>query len=236
MSTQDFSRSNALNNIPKKKLLDWLSTIESSTDDLQAKTTKLIAINRYAESNIPIEYWSLKMERDFKGDPRLLAKYNEYISDLKSSYLNGKSICFSGPHGVGKTMAATCILKKASQKGYTCHFSDISNIIATLTQSSNEEKFIAKKELTMVDFLVIDEIDPRFFSSESSSELFIKNFENIFRTRKQNKLPTLICTNSPNIVESFPNNLKQSIGSLFYDGMENICIFSNDYRKIKNAK
>lgn len=105
MDTLDFSRSPALNNIPKKKLKEWLATIKESVKDINDQNIKLTAIHRYAESNIPIEYWSLKMERDFSGDPRLKAKYEEYIADLKVSYINGVSLCFAGSHGVGKQLS-----------------------------------------------------------------------------------------------------------------------------------
>lgn len=98
----DLIRSSALNNVPDKKLQAKLSAVENSDDDLKTKNVKITIFNRYAESNIPIEYWDLKMESDFFGDPRLLKKYNEYISDLKNNYLAGKSVCFAGNHGLGK--------------------------------------------------------------------------------------------------------------------------------------
>ena len=233
MDTQDFSRSRALNNLPSKKLSSAIAAIENSNETGEIKILKLIAINRYAESNIPIEYWTLKMERDFTGDPRLLDKYNEYISDLNKNYHTGSSICFAGTHGVGKTFAATCILKKACQKGYTCLYTEASKMVAAITQSSNEEKWLAGRELSMVDFLAIDELDNRFFASEAANDLFAKSFETIFRGRKQNKLPTIICTNSPNLVESFQGTLKQSIGSLFADGIQIFPILGTDYRKNK---
>jgi len=88
MENLDFVRSKSLNTIPAKKLKEALDAINQSQDSLQDKSVKLTAINRYAESNIPIEYWYLKMDKDFKGDTRLLNKYNEYISDLKSVYAN----------------------------------------------------------------------------------------------------------------------------------------------------
>lgn len=230
MDTLDFSRSPALNNVPKKKLKEWLTTIEESTEDVKDRSVKLIAINRYAESNIPIEYWSLKMERDFFGDPRLKTKYEEYISDLKASYINGSSVCFAGSHGVGKTMAVTCILKKAAQKSYSCLYTTLSDIVNVLTSASSEDKYLARRELALVDFLVIDEVDNRFFaSSDAATELYIKNFETILRSRQQNKLPTLICTNSPNIINSFTPNLKQSLGSLF-STLEMFIVLGNDYR------
>jgi DNA replication protein DnaC len=231
MEYLNFERCQALNNIPKKKLLEFLSTIENSSDDLQIKMVKQIAINRYAESNIPIEYWTLKMEKDFQGDSSLLTRYNKYIRDIKAAYINGISICFAGPHGVGKTFCCCSILKKSCQKGFSCQYCDLSNMISVLTQAPPNEKFISKIELSMVDFLCIDEIDPRFFAtSDATNELYIKNLENIIRTRLQNKLPTLLCTNSPNMIESFRGALKESMGSIFQN-FEKIVIFGDDFRK-----
>lgn len=214
MDTQDLVRSRALNNIPPRKLQEALAAVENGPDEFQVKTTKLIAINRYAESNIPIEYWTLKMERDFRGDPRLLAKYNEYVQDLKASYINGSSVCFAGGHGLGKTMTITCILKKASQKGFTCLYTTLSDIVSVLTQGGGEDKFLARRELALVDFLAIDEFDPRFMPSENAADLYARSLETVFRSRSSNKLPTLMGTNSPNPVESFKGPLKDSIDSL----------------------
>lgn len=231
MESLELQRSKSLNNIPQKKLEYFLRKIESSSDDPKSKYIKSIAINRYAESNIPIEYWTLKMESDFQGDPRLLAKYNEYIKDIKESYLNGTSICFAGNNGLGKTLTQCSILKKVVEKGYSALYSTLSDIVSVLTQSQNDEKFIARKELTLVDFLVIDEFDSRFFASENAADLYAKTLETIFRTRSQNKLPTLMSTNSPNIVESLHGGLKQSIESLFKGYITMFPVMGQDFRK-----
>lgn len=234
MSNPDFSRSNALNHIPRKKLQEKLQLISDSTSlDLSAKNIKLIAINRYAESNIPIEYWDLKMEQDFHGDPRLLNKYYDYIADLKSNYINGNSICLAGQHGVGKTLTTTCILKKACVKGFSTLYTTLSDIVNVLTQSNGEEKYLARRELNLVDFLVIDEFDSRFMPSENASDLYARSLEGVFRTRSQNKLPTLMCTNSPNIVESFHGSLKQSLDSLIKGYLKMFPVLGDDFRKRK---
>ena len=214
MNNPDLTRSRALNNIPYRKLQETLSLINKSDETFATKNIKLTAINRYAESNIPIEYWSLKMERDFNGDARLLAKYQEYVTDLKASFMSGHSICFAGGHGVGKTFTITSILKKASQKGYNCLYTTLSDIVAVLTSGSAEDKYLARRELAMVDFLAIDEFDSRFMPSENAADLYARSLESVFRTRSQNKLPTLMGTNSPNPVESFSGTLKASIDSL----------------------
>lgn len=231
MKLQDFYRSQSLNNIPINKLNDYLSQIQNSSLDDKTKNLKLIAINRYAESNIPIEYWNLNMDKNFHGDQRLLSKYKEYVSDLKLSYINGNSICLAGSHGLGKTMTVACILKKATQKGYSCLYTTLSDIVNVLTQVQGEEKYSARRELLMVDFLAIDEFDSRFMPSDNAADLYARTLESIFRTRSQNKLPTLMCTNSPNVVESFNGTLKQSIDSLMKGYIKMFPVFGDDFRK-----
>lgn len=233
MDSLDFSRSKILNNIPKKKFEEFIKDIENNNEDKKTKSLKLIALNRYYESNIPIDYWHLKMEKDFVGDPTLLKKYNDYTSDLKSNYINGISFCLAGSHGRGKTLTIACILKKATHKNFSCLYTTLSDIVNSLTQAPNDEKFIARRELTMVDFLAIDEFDSRFMPSDNAADLYARTLEGIFRTRSQNKLPTLMCTNSPNIVEAFNGPLKQSIESLVKGYLEIIPVFGEDFRKKK---
>lgn len=234
MSNPDFLRSKALNNIPQRKLQEILHSIESSEEEPAKKHVKLIAVNRYAESNIPIEYWSLKMEKDFTGDIKLLNKYIEYTSDLKLSYNIGSSICFAGGHGLGKTFTITSILKKASIKGYSCLYITLSDMVNVLTSASIEDKFLSRRELTLVDFLAIDEFDSRFMPSENAADLYARSLENIFRTRSQNKLPTLMCTNSPNVIESFNGQLKASVDSLIKGYLKIFPVFGEDFRKKKS--
>jgi DNA replication protein DnaC len=228
----DFDRCPALNLVPSKKVSHLLETINYSNEPDEIKFVKTTAINRYATANIPMEYWNLTMEKDFTGSKELERCYISYVSDLKQAYMTGRNMCLAGQHGVAKTMSACCILKTAAQKGYQCLYTDLSSVIGILTQNSFEDKTAARRELNMIDFLVIDEVDPRFFAaSDASTELYAKIFENILRTRRQNTLPTIVCTNSPNIVESFKGALKQSLASLFADKMEMVIVVGSDFRK-----
>jgi DNA replication protein DnaC len=240
-------RSSALNNIPKSKLYLKIASFIGACDKCSSKDTKggkaldiglcdkcrllSTSYQRYHEANIPVEYWDLKMEKDFKGDSALLEKYKEYTTDLKTPYSNGTSICFAGSYGLGKSMTITCILKRASLKGYSCLYSTLSDIVSVLTSSDSNEKFIARKELVMVDFLAIDEWDGRYFATDNASDLYARTLESIFRTRSQNKLPTLMATNSPNIVESFHGSLKQSISSLMSGYITIFPVLGTDFRK-----
>lgn len=245
MDTQALSRSKALNNIPRTKLLTKISqTIDSCEvcSKLEVKVdsslevglcnkcrVKVTIYNRYFESNIPLEYWDLKM-KNFVGWPGLLKKYNEYVHDIKQSYIDGTSLCFAGLHGTGKTTTSTCLLKHASHKGYSCLYTNLSDMIGALTAADSSEKFIAKRELMMVDFLVIDEVDSRFIGTDNASDLYARTLEGIFRTRSQNKLPTIMCTNSPNVLEAFNGSLKASIGSLMKGYMKIFPVLGDDHR------
>lgn len=232
----DFVRCQALNNIPSKKLEDCLSSIEISKDSQDIKMIKMIAINRYAESNIPLDYWNFSMTKDFVGDPNLKQRYDEYVADIKASYINGSSLLLAGQYGVGKTSFSTSVLKKAAQKNYSCLYTTLSDIVSVITQGSSSDKFSAKRELAMVDFLVLDELDPRYLSSESSADLFARSLEVVFRARSQNKLPTLLCTNSPNVVESFTGSLKASLDSLMRGHLKVLVVSGSDFRKTKGKQ
>jgi DNA replication protein DnaC len=241
-----FSRSPALNNLPIKKLQEKLFSVVKTCPECSLKELSLdgnfdglcqkcsvqhIAYNRYYESNIPIEYWELRMKKDFRGFPGLMEKYQGLTKDIKTTYLNGTSVCFAGNHGTGKTMTLTCVLKKAVQKGFTALYTTLSDAVNVLVQS--DDKFIARRELVMVDYLTIDEFDPRFLPSSTAADLYARTLESIFRTRSQNKLPTLMASNSPNVIESFSGPLKESVQSLMSGYLEIFPIIGEDIRKSK---
>lgn len=179
-------------------------------------------------------YWRLEMN-SFRGDGILKEKYDEITQDLKSAYDRGLSLCFAGSHGLGKTMTCTNILKRAVEKGYSGLYATLNDIVSCTINSAPDDRAAARKELLTVDFLVIDEFDPRYMGSESAADLFGRILEDIFRTRAQNKMPTFMCTNSPNPVESFTGPIKQSITSLM-NYVAKVTVLGKDFRKEQKDK
>lgn len=173
--------------------------------------------------------------KNFQGDKSLQEAYVKYIEDVANTYNNGYMVCFAGTYGIGKSLVSTNILKLVCQKNYTSLYSTLNDIVSALIDNYSEDKYIAKKELMTIDFLVIDEFDPRYFNSGQSSELFGKTFETIMRTRLQNKLPTIFCSNSPNPIEGFTGNFKQSIESLM-SNVKFVSVVDKDFRKEKSIK
>lgn len=239
----NIARSQSLSSIPERKLHEALigtirncevcSKVEGlKLDQGVCKRCRILnkALFKYAESNIPVKYWGLEMDHHFYGDAILQEKYDEIALDIPKTYTDGVSYCFAGGHGRGKTMTCCNILKRAVEAGYSCLYVNLNDIVAVTLSRETDDKFVARKELLCVDFLVIDEFDARYMPNDKSSDLFGKILEEIVRTRHQNGLPLFMCTNSPNPVESFQGNIKASIESLM-STVELIGVLGNDKRK-----
>jgi DNA replication protein DnaC len=188
-------------------------------------------LQRFANANIPVRYWRLKMS-EFLGPSALKKIYDETSSNLDRAYKEGLSFCLTGSHGVGKTMTVTSILRSALAKGYSGFYTTLNQIVLSLTSQSEESRIDIRKAYTSVDFLIIDEFDPRHMGSDNAADLFGRILEDIFRTRVQNNLPTLMCTNSPNVQESFQGSIKTSITSLM-SYVKDIPVIGKDMRKEK---
>jgi len=237
-------RSQALNNLPQRKVNEKILSlvqgcsicskkniikIEQAYDGLCERcSVMLIAYNRYAESNIQIEYWGLSMD-DFVGSPELKKVYTRITENLPKIYNEGMTLCLAGSHGVGKTMTVSCILKVACEKNYSCLYTTLNDIVNSLIEAPYDDKYLIRRELMGADLLVCDEFDSKYIS-DGSSDLFARSIEPILRGRQQNKVPTFLCSNSPNPTQAFHGAIQQSIESLFYR-VKVIPILANDFRK-----
>lgn len=216
MDTQ-ISELNIFRNIPQRKLDETLDDIKKEFINENGYLDKdgivlLDAFRGYFDANIPVDYWFRDMT-DFKGDKSIINKYNDITKDIPNSYKTGVNLCLAGKHGCGKTYACACILKRVVEsRKYSGLYVNLTDVIQHML--SNENKNEARDLLLNVDFLIIDEVDQRFMGTENASSLFGRILEPIMRTRIQNRLPLIFCTNSPNVVDSFDGQLKESFKSL----------------------
>lgn len=125
------------------------------------------------------------------------------------------------------TTAVTSILKRAVEKGFSALYVNLNDIMSVI---KSPDAHYARQELFKIDFLVIDEFDPRYMSTDSSSDFYGRVLEDILRNRAQNKLPLFLCTNSPNVIQSFNAEIKQSISSLM-NYVKIQPVLGTDYRK-----
>jgi DNA replication protein DnaC len=195
--------------------------------------TRCAQIHRFIdlmeEAKIPVGYWFLGM-KEFKGSDKLKTVIEDYITNIKQKYAEGKSVCLSGNQGTGKTMSSICILKAAIKNNFSAYYITASDLLNEMTDfQSNHELRATLKD---VDFLLIDELDSRFFPSDSAKELFSGIYENIFRFRTHNNLPTIICTNeTEGILNVFYGPGVQSISSLNSQYLEMYAVAGIDFRK-----
>jgi DNA replication protein DnaC len=186
-----------------------------------------IIIDKLAEANIPVGYWLLNMKK-FLGPEHLKNIIDEYILNINNKYNEGRAICFAGNQGTGKTMSSTCILKAAIKNNYQAYYITAHDLLSEMIGKNYE----IKQKLRTIDFLVIDELDSRFFPSDASKELFSSQYENIFRNRCHNMLPTILCTNeTEEILNVFYGSSLNAISSLNKQYLTIYPVVGRDFRK-----
>lgn len=168
-------------------------------------------INIYMAANIPLKYWNYTFDT-FNGDMLFKKRIMELTQDITKLYMEGNSFFLTGPHGIGKTFAACEILKTSLKNGLKAIYSTMTEIIDMAINGKSNYKH----ELINADIICIDELDSRYIpTSERGQEVFGSNMENIIRTRFQNELPIIFCTNNSSYMDIFGGPFENAFSSLF---------------------
>jgi len=186
-------------------------------------------IDQMAASEIPVDYWLREMD-NFYGEENFKGAIIKYIDNLEEMYDKGLTHCFAGERGRGKTMAACCILKRALLRNYSCMYTTMVDAVTKLMAPGS---YSFRSKVRSTDFVVIDELDQRFFPSQGSMELYGNHFENMLRSRAQNKMPTIMCTNSPDTGQIFGGEFKKSFDSL---GAQFVCVLPAGGKDARKGK
>ncbi len=184
-------------------------------------------IDEMAAANIPVDYWFRNMKQ-FYGDDDLKNEILKYMKNLDNEYSKGKVLCLSGHRGVGKTFTSCEILKSAILKGYNVQYTSLVEAVGLLT---TYDAYKYRQDIKMWDFMVIDEVDQRYFESVNSRNLYGNHFENILRIRTQNKLPLIMCTNSEDLDAIFAGEFQESFKSLRSQFFNVVPVLGHDARK-----
>lgn len=231
----------SLNNIPEKKLHETQKQIMQECDTCKSANALnqacqkcgMInrALERYSKANIPVKYWRIGIDAEkFLGPTKLLEQYNNIVQDISKSYNEGKSLVFAGSFGIGKTTVCTNILKKAVEKGYSALYLTLNDIVSNLVSQGAQDKASLRNYILKIDFLVIDEFDPRHIGSDNAADLFGRILEDIVRIRFQNTLPTFFCSNSDDAKNAFKGDIKRSLDSL-WNYVKEVPLLGKDLRK-----
>jgi DNA replication protein DnaC len=195
----------------------------------QKKTSRLM---KYASSGIPIDYWLLSF-KNFEGDPNFGKIIKIELSNIDKMYEEGGSLAFVGNLGTGKTYAACCLLKMAIVSGYSAKYINMADVIEESIRG-NSAFF---DEITNTDYICIDEFDSRWvYPSEKAEQLFGQTMERILRQRFQNKMPTIICSNTPELKNVLAGDFSRAVDSLFSKYVRVLYVSGKDFRKIQKQK
>ncbi len=221
--------------IPEKKLNFLKKNIREECSECMGDgcvkcRKKISRITKYAVAGIPIDYWLLPF-KNFSGDPNFKKAISSRIRNIDGLYAKGESLGFVGNLGTGKTYAACCLIKKAIVSGYEAKYVNMSDVVNGLvSKSSDNSQYLS--ELMNVDFLVIDEFDKRWvFPSEKSEQLFGQTLEHILRSRFQNQMPTILCSNTENIDDVLSDDFSRAFSSLRQQYMKIFIVAGRDFRK-----
>lgn len=222
--------------VPHSKTNYILDQIRKSCNNCQGGgcglcRSKEARISLYSRSGIPVEYWD-KSWKDFYGDP----KFKDFVKDkiltrIMDVYDNGESFAFVGNLGIGKSYAACAILRLAIVNEFKVKYVQMSELVNNLISKNSEESY---DDYINVDFLCIDEYDSRWvFPSEKAEALFGQSMEFILRTRFQNNMPTIVCSNTIELNNVVSGDFSKALDSLFSKHMEIIYVAGKDYRKVQ---
>lgn len=165
------------------------------------------------------------------------AVVQQYVKDLRAHFDEGDGFLFYGLNGAGKTMFSCYILANAIRAGYSAIYMTAKEYAAACGQARSDWQFRAWfQEIILSSFLVLDELGKEY---RSGNEYSLAELDDLLRTRRGAKLPTVICTNMS--LHEFRDGYGASFFSLTKGSLEHLAFeASTDFRDVikgrKNAK
>lgn len=127
---------------------------------------------------------------DFAFQPSVDRKLVEDLSSLRF-VTEGRSICFLGQPGCGKTHLAVALATRAVEAGYRGYFSTAEDMVQVLGRARIEGNFAAKlRNYVAPSVLVIDDVGLLPMTRDAAAAFF-----QVVSTRYDKGAPTLVTTN-----------------------------------------
>ena len=209
----------------KKKIVERCPHCDTGCIECKSKCVRL---QKYYECNIPSFFWDKSIKK-FAGNKILKSKIQDRLRNIEDWYDEGTSLILVGGLGTGKSYVSCCCLKIAITSDFSALYTSMVEVITKII-SEKDTSFLEK--IINIDFLVIDEFDSRWiFPSDRSEQMFSANMEYVLRTRFQNGLPTILCSNTSNIDEVLKGYHSKAFSSLKEKYAETIYIPGGDLRK-----
>lgn len=197
-----------------------------------------VLFSRLYEANIPQEYYTLNLEKDFdvRNSPdKLKAKLfvQNIISNLNGFHDSGSSLMMYGTAGAGKTMLSIEILKKALSQKFSIYYDFFPSVVDAYKKKgfvADEEKAKYASIFSEVDFLVLDELGKEDAQSDYNNRDFsTSRFLEINILKKRNLKPTIIITNMNGMPE-IKHKYGQFVNSMMGHRFQTLAVNATDFR------
>lgn len=141
---------------------------------------------------IPLQYQQLLWEEFPHAEPA--EEIDSYIEQFKRLRLTGVGFTIYGKTlGVGKTWAATHILRELVKQGYDGHFASFMAVKSYFEMDDKDERKFLVSRVRDAEILVLDEVKAPF--SEAQRAFFEDKLEEILRARTNMNFPTIVTSN-----------------------------------------
>lgn len=189
-----------------------------------------------AEADIPFKFWQEDLSSI--NNPKLNKIIGNYIHNLKEAHDEGIGVYLAGSNGVGKTLAASVILKEALRQGYTAQFLPMARVIELFCDGMYDQDKREQYRQTVldVDFLVLDDIDKKY--KPTKTDFVDAAYDTMFRQRCNTNLPIILTANvKKDELYSSADIYSVSLLSLFDEHVEEVVVTGKSQRKeVKRKK
>ena len=205
--------------------------IDSETLSPEVTLCKCAVLWKYRllqmSANIPKEFWDVGQIK-LTNNSECFDVVGEYVSNIKNAYENGLGFLMIGENGVGKTTAATLILTKAIEAGYTAFYVTLGDLVEAFYTSMKDDLVAGKLvEKLDVDFLVLDEMDKAHM--KAGSTFLLSKLDSILRARRAAVKPTIVISNMTQ--SELKNMFGASVMSILASRHRQIRFVPGDFRK-----
>lgn len=170
---------------------------------------------------------------DFEGDVNLVDGVQAYLSQQGVLISRGVGLLLWGDLGVGKTLAATLLLKDLVKLGYSCYCTTFAAMVEMFTagwRDPLEQRYFQSKVVGS-EVLLLDDLGREMKRKNKLSE---STFDDVLRRRVQDGRPTFITTNQ-NLIE-LRDGYGGAIMSLLSEQSIAYQVTGKDYRPEANER
>jgi len=166
-------------------------------------------------------------------DEKVVRQVGAFVENHQGYLGRGMGLLFTGPFGVGKTLAANLALKEFVRLGYRCWATTFAETIEYFTagwKSADEKRWFQDKFLSS-EVLLLDDVGRELRTKNQLSE---STFDLILRSRVRDGRSTLLTTNMD------AGELSTGYGSAVFSLLREKSVFievtGQDHRSAANAR